>query len=136
MTTVGEHISLYITKLVVFVVYLCFMYYALTSPWRVDKWFRSNSGWKTLIRTTVLRVASGVMVKQSSDVTAQMCYTTNDYIDDQGKWIVKHLATGVVMATYVILVQTIEHMHSEVEKLREAESTRISVRERGQEKQS
>lgn len=121
MPTFIEHVSLDITKLVLFVVYAWFMYYVLTSPWRVDKWFRSNSGWQTLIKTTVLRVSSGILSKHASTVTAEACVTSNVDIHDEGQWIVKQLATAVVMGTYIILVRTIEHMYRVVEDLREKE---------------
>lgn len=154
MDTFIENLSLNFTKLVVFVVYVWFMYYVLTSPFRVDKWFGSNPGWKAFIRTTVLRVASGILVKQSSTMTAEICVTPNDYIDEEDNWVVKGLATAVVMGTYIILVQTIEHMYRVIEDLQasarsekessisekesaiEEKKSSISEKERVQEKQN
>ncbi|EDK40757.1 predicted protein [Meyerozyma guilliermondii ATCC 6260] len=154
MDTFIENLSLNITKLVVFVVYVWFMYYVLTSPFRVDKWFGPNPDWKAVIKINVLRAASGILAKHSSDVTAEICVTRNDYIDDKDIWILKGLAMAVVMGTYIILVQTIEHMYRVIEDLqasarsekegsiREKESaieekeSSISEKERVQEKQN
>lgn len=121
MPTFFEHLSLDITKLVLFVVYAWFMYYVLTAPWRIKKWAGYDSSWKSLIRTIVLRAASVILAKQSSTVTAELCVTPNVYIDDKGDWIVRQLATAILMGACIILVQAIENMYRVVEDLREKE---------------